>query len=135
VKISLERINTQEEITVEALLDSGVIGLVMSSEFARKQGFRLKKIDRPIYIRNVDSSFNKEGPIEYTVEVNIYYQEHWERIEIDIIGGQNWSIILGMLWLTCHNPEIDWKMGEVKMTRCPEECGRQWRLKQGKSGW
>ena len=135
MKISLERINTQEEITVEALLDSGVIGLVMSSEFARKQGFRLKKIDRPIYIRNVDSSFNKEGPIEYTVEVNIYYQEHWERIEIDIIGGQNWSIILGMLWLTCHNPEIDWKMGEVKMTRCPEECGRQWRLKQGKSGW
>ena len=21
------------------------------------------------------------------------------------------------------------------MTRCPEECGRQWRLVQGKSGW
>ena len=21
------------------------------------------------------------------------------------------------------------------MTRCPEECGKQWRLKQGKSGW
>ena len=34
-------------------------------------------------------------------------------------------MILGMSWLECHNPEIDWKMGEVKMTRCPEECGRQ----------
>ena len=21
------------------------------------------------------------------------------------------------------------------MTRCPEECGKQWRPKQGKSGW
>ena len=21
------------------------------------------------------------------------------------------------------------------MTRCPEECGKQWRLVQGKSGW
>ena len=21
------------------------------------------------------------------------------------------------------------------MTRCPEECGKQWRLEQGKSGW
>ena len=107
----------------------------MSSEFARKQGFRLKKIDRSIYIRNVDSSFNKKGPIEHTVEVNIYYQEHQERTEIDVIRGQKWSVILGMLWLTCYNPEIDWKTGEVKMTRCPEECGRQWRLKQGKSGW
>ena len=38
VKIGLERINTQEEIIVEALLDSGAIGLVISLEFARKQG-------------------------------------------------------------------------------------------------
>ena len=44
VKIGLERVNTQEEITVEALLDNGVTGLVMSSKFARKQGFKLKKL-------------------------------------------------------------------------------------------
>ena len=49
--------------------------------------------------------------------------------------GQKWSVILGMLWLACHNPEIDWRTGEVKMTRCSEECGKQWRPKQGKSGW
>ena len=36
VKIELERINTQEGVTVEVLLDSGVMELVMSSEFARK---------------------------------------------------------------------------------------------------
>ena len=52
-----------------------------------------------------------------------------------MIGGQNWSVILGMSWLACHNPEINWKMGEIKMMRCLEECGKQWRLKQGKSGW
>ena len=73
VKIGLERIDTQEGVIVKALLDSSAIGLVMSSEFARKQEFKLKKIDRPIYIRNVDGSFNKEDPIEYMVEVNIYY--------------------------------------------------------------
>ena len=49
--------------------------------------------------------------------------------------GQKWSVILGMLWLACHNSEIDWRTGEVKMTRCSEECGKQWRPKQGKSGW
>ena len=121
VKIRLERINTQEGVTVEALLDNRATGLVMSSEFARKQGFKLKKINRPIYIRNINSSLNKEGPIEYMVEVNIYYQVHRERTEIDIIGGQKWSIILGMLWLACYNPEIDWRTEEVKMMRCPKE--------------
>ena len=135
MKIGLERIDTQEGITVEALLDSGATGLVMSSEFARKQDFKLKKLERPMQVRNVDGLFNKEGPIENTVEVNIYYKGHVEKTEIDVIGEQKWSVILGMLWLACHNPEIDWKIGEVKMTRCPEECGKQWRLVQGKSGW
>ena len=96
VNIGLKRIDTQEGITVEALLDSSATGLVMSSEFARKQGFKLKKIERSIYVRNVDGSFNKEGPIKHMVEVNIYYQGYRERTEIDIIRGQKWSIILGM---------------------------------------
>ena len=134
VKIGLERIDMQEEITVEALLDSRATGLVMSSEFARKQGFKLKKLERLIQVRNVNGSFNKEGPIENTVEVNIYYQGHIERTGIDVIGGQRWSVILGMPWLACHNPEINWRTGEVKMTRCPEEYGKQWRPVQGKLG-
>jgi len=43
VKIGLERIDTEKEVTVEALLDSGVTELVMNSELARKQRFNLKK--------------------------------------------------------------------------------------------
>ena len=135
IKIGLERLDTQEGITVEALLDSGATGLVMGLEFARKKRFKLKKLERPIQVRNVDGSFNKEGPIENTVEINVYYKGHVERMEIDVIGGQKWGVILGMPWLEHHNPEINWKIGEVKITRCPEECGKQWRLVQGKSGW
>jgi len=40
-----------------------------------------------------------------------------------------------MPWLAHHNPEIDWRTGEVKMMRYPEECGKQWKQVQGKSGW
>ena len=50
VKIGLERINTQKEIIVEALLDSRVTGLVISSEFTIKKGFKLNKIKKPIYV-------------------------------------------------------------------------------------
>ena len=88
MKVGLERLDMQEGIMVEALLDSRATRLVMSSEFARKQDFKLKKLERPMQVRNVDGSFNKEGPIENTVEVNIYYQGHRERTEIDVIGEQ-----------------------------------------------
>jgi len=73
VKIALERLDMQEGVIVEALLDSRATELVMSSEFAKKQGFKLKRLERPMNVRNVDGLLNKEGPIEYTVEVNIYY--------------------------------------------------------------
>ena len=87
MKIGLERIDMQEGITVEALLDSRVTGLVISLEFARKQGFKLKKLERSMNVRNVDELLNKKGPIEHTVEVNIYYQGHRKRMEIDVIEG------------------------------------------------
>ena len=73
---------------MEVLLDSRATGLVMSSEFAKRQGFKLKKLKRLMNVRNMDRSLNKEGPIEYTVEVNIYFKGHKERMEIDVIGGQ-----------------------------------------------
>ena len=44
MKIGLKRIDTQERIMVEALLDSGAIELVMCLEFARKQKFKLKNV-------------------------------------------------------------------------------------------
>ena len=124
VKIGLEKIDTQEEVIVEVLLDGEITGLVISLKFARKQEFKLKKIERLIYVRKVDSFFNKKGQIEYIVKVNIYYQGHRERAEIDMIRGQKWSVILRIPWLAYHNSEIDWRIEEVKIMRCPEECGK-----------
>ena len=67
--------------------------------------------------------------------LNIYFRRHRERTEIDVIRGQKWTVILGMLLLVRHNSEIDWRTDEVKMTRYLEKCGQQWRPIQGKSGW
>ena len=57
----------------------------MSLEFARKNKFRGEKLDRLVYMRNIDGIFNYEELIEYTVEVELFYKK---RTEIDIIGGQ-----------------------------------------------
>ena len=73
VKIGLKRIDIQKGITVEALLDSRATGLVMSSEFARKQGFKLKKLERPIHVRNVDGV--KSG--RYEVKKRKQQSQRW----------------------------------------------------------
>jgi len=49
VKIGLERIDIQEGIIIETLLDSRAIRLVISLEFAKRQRFKLKKINKSIY--------------------------------------------------------------------------------------
>jgi len=125
VKIGLKQEEEEEGVVTEALLDSGATGLVMSEEFAKKHKLKRTKLERPVYVRNVDGMLNYTGPIVDTVEVEIFFKGHKERMLIDVIGEQKWSVILGMPWIECHNPEIDWKTGEVKMMRCPEECGKK----------
>ena len=44
VKIGLERIDMQERVKVKTLLDSRAMVLVISSEFVRKQEFKLKEM-------------------------------------------------------------------------------------------
>jgi len=107
VKIGLKQEEEEEGVVTEALLDSGATGLVMSEEFARRHKFKRTKLERPVYVRNVDGMLNYVGPIVDTVEVEIFFKGHKERTSIDVIGGQKWSVILGMPWLRCHNPEID----------------------------
>ena len=88
VKIRLKQEEEEEEIVVNVLLDSGATGLVMSDEFARKNRFRRTKLERPVYVRNVDEALNYVGLSVDTVEVEIFFKGYKERILIDIIGGQ-----------------------------------------------
>ena len=71
---------------MEALLNSGATELVISKEFAKKYEFRRIKLERLIYMRNMDSILNYTGPIVDIVKVELFFKEHKERILIDVIG-------------------------------------------------
>jgi len=88
VKIGLKQEEDKKEVVTEALLDSKVTELVISEEFARKYKFKRTKLERPVYIRNVDGMLNYVGPIVDTVEVEIFFKGHKERTSIDVIGDQ-----------------------------------------------
>ena len=86
VKIGLKQ-EEEEEIVVETLLDSGATGLVMSEEFTKKYKFKRKKLERPIFVRNIDETMNFTGPIMDIVEVKLFFRGHKERTLIDVIEG------------------------------------------------
>jgi len=124
LNIGVEKVDIHEGITVKALLDSGVTGMFMDKKMAAKHRFRLQKLERPIAVRNVDGMDNSGKAITHQVEVNMYYKGHVERMRMDVCDLGKTDMILGMLWLQAHNPEINWETGEVKMTRCPPLYGR-----------
>ena len=87
VKIRLKQKEEKEGIVVDALLDSKVTGLVMSKEFVRRHRFRKTKLERLIYMRNVNGMLNYIRPIVDIVEVKIFFKEHKKRTSIDVIEG------------------------------------------------
>ena len=66
----------------------------------------------------------------HQVEYNMFFKEHIERVRMDMYNLRKMEVILGMLWLAVHNPEIDWKKEEVKMMRCPSICRRKKKRKK-----
>jgi len=60
-------------------------------------------------VRNVDGTNNSTEAITHQVEVNVYYKNHIERMRIDICDLGKTNIILGILWLQAHNPDINWE--------------------------
>ena len=75
VKIGLKQEGDEEGIVVEMLLDSGATGLVMSEEFARKHKFRRTKLERVIYVKNIDGMLNYAGLIMNTVEMELFLRD------------------------------------------------------------
>jgi len=105
--------------------------MFMNKKMAAKHGFKLQKLEKLVTIRNVDGTNNSGEAITHQVEVNVYYKNHIERMRMDVCNLGKTNVILGMLWLQAHNPEINWKTEEVKMTRCSSLCGKNTKLERG----
>ena len=72
VKIGLKQKEKKEQIIMEVLLDSIAIGLVMSLKFVKNK-FKKKKLERPIYIRNVNSVKIVDGGLYFIFSFYFYF--------------------------------------------------------------
>jgi len=125
MNVGLEKLENHKGIAVRALLDSGATGLVMDTTFAKEKGFKMEKLKKPLLVRNVDRTVNAGGAITHQIECNMFFKGYVERARMDVCNLGKTEVILGILWLVAHNPEIDWKKEEVEMMRCPPICGKR----------
>jgi len=125
LKVGLEKLESHEGVAVKALLNSSTTGLFMDTTFAKEKRFKIEKLKKPLLVRNVDGTANAGGAITHQVECNIFFKRHMERVRMDMCNLGKTELILGMLWLVAHNPEIDGEKGEVKMMCYPPICGKR----------
>ena len=130
VTLQLKTLDTGLKTSVEALLDCGATGQFLDMKFVQEHKLNTRRLPRPIPVYNVDGSLNKSGSIREEVDIILTFQNHTERTTFAVTDLGDKDAILGHTWLYHHNPEIDWRTGEVKFTRCPPQCHIQVKQKK-----
>jgi len=122
VPTHLKTTDTMEEASTEAMVDTGATGDFVDQDFVNQAKLPTQKLSQPIPVYNVDGTLNEAGSIHEVIDIIMTYDGHSERILLAITWLGKQSMILGMTWLNKHNPEIDFRAGTVKMTRCLPQC-------------
>src|SRR3979490_395784 len=123
VPLKVQSVDTGCPLAINALLDSGAIGMFIDIEFVWAKRLKTRHLPRAIPVYNIDGTPNEAGSIKEEVYLICTYGNHTERATFSITSLGHLAIILGHTWLTEHNPEVNWSSGEVSMTHCPESCG------------
>src|SRR6266571_2819098 len=117
--IHLKTTDTIEELSTEAMVDTGATGDFIDQDFVTHAKLPTRKLSQPIPVYNVDGTPNEAGSIHEVVDVIMTYNQHSERI---LLAVTRLGMILGFTWLDKHNPEIDFRTRSIKMTRCLPHC-------------
>ena len=112
VPILINHNESKETIETLGLLDSGAGGQFIDQNYARKEGFEIKKLDKPLRALNVDRTMNKRGTITLFVELNAWINREQMNHHLLVTGLGKQKIILGFPWLHEYNPEINCKTGD-----------------------
>jgi len=69
--IGIEKVDMYEGITVKVLLDSGVTEMFMNRKMAKRHGFKMTKLKKPLKVKNVDRTENSGGNITHQIKVKV----------------------------------------------------------------
>ena len=122
INVGLRTMDTHRMVDVKALLDSGATGMFIDKKFVEGNGITTRLLDKPIRVYNVDGMLNQEGSITHEVTLMMSHKGHKEKAVFKVCNLGKSTVIIGYTWLQKHNPSINWKTGNIKFTKCPQEC-------------
>ena len=109
-----------KNLKVKALVDSGCTHTGINEQLVKDRRIQTKKIDFSFKVFNTDGM--KNGEMTKVVPIEVEINGHKETLEAAVMDLDRMYIFLGHDWLVKHNPEVNWKTGTIKFTRCPENC-------------
>ena len=80
----------------------------------------MKLLNFSFEVFNADGT--KNGEVTKVVPLEIEINRHKKTLEAAVIDLDGTDMFLGHDWLVKHNPEVNWKNGTIKFTRCPGSC-------------
>ncbi|THH01892.1 hypothetical protein EW145_g6835 [Phellinidium pouzarii] len=117
-----EKETGKEEIDAHALIDSGCTGSCIDAHFVLRYHIPTKQYPNPLKVFNADGSDNNGGLITEYAELGMIIDCHHKNVTFAVTTLASSNVFLSHDWLTKHNPEIDWKVGAIHFTQCPETC-------------
>ena len=109
-----------KNLKVKALVDSGCIHTGINEQLVKDKRIQTKKIDFSFEVFNADGT--KNGEVTKVVPLEVEINGYKETLEAAVTDLDRTDMFLGHDWLVKHNPEVNWKNGTIKFTRCPGNC-------------
>jgi hypothetical protein len=123
LKVHLQTLDSSQPMAVDALLDSGAMGMFIDHEFVKAKNLMTQQLLWPIPLYKIDGTPNDAGSVQEEVDFLMCFGNHSEKSMFAVTSLGQVPLIMGHTWLVHHNPEIDWSTGKIAMTRCPDDCG------------
>jgi hypothetical protein len=112
LKVEIITMDTQQLISVMALLDCGATGLFVDKGFVDQNRITTRILSHPIPVYNIDGTWNEAGSICEVVNVILHYKDHSEQVQFTVTGLRKQDVILGYTWLKDHRGRLDYKGGQ-----------------------
>jgi len=109
-----------KKLKVKALVNSGCTHTEIDEQLVKDKRIQTRPINFLFEVFNADRTKNREVTKVAPLEVKI--NRHKETLEAAVTDLDGTDIFLGHDWLVKHNPEVNWKNGIIKFTRCPGDC-------------
>ena len=109
-----------KNLKVKVLVDSGCTHTRINEQLVKDKNIQIKKIDFSFEVFNADGT--KNGEVTKVVPLEIEINGHKETLEAAVTDLDGTDMFLGHNWLVKHNPEVNWKNGTIKFTRCLGNC-------------